>query len=160
MPTLDGRYVAQMNHGRLLHDWDDPRVAEFVNGLEAVYAIAARSPGFVWMMPPEEMEAAQLDPQGVFCGDPRVASTLSVWETVEGLRAFVFNTLHGRFLSRGRLWFETPKAPNFVMWPSPPDHRPSMAEAMDRLQRLTQAGPGLEAFDWDWAAQHLERTSP
>ena len=154
MPPLSGQHIAQMNYGRLRYDWEDPRVADFVNGLDAVYAIAARSPGFVWMMSPEEMEAEQADPNGVFCGDPRIASTLTVWETVESLGAFVFSSLHGRFLRRGREWFETPEAPNFVMWPVAVAHRPTMVEAMARLRRLTEAGPGPCAFDWQWAAQN------
>ncbi|MBX2856257.1 MAG: DUF3291 domain-containing protein [Rhodobacteraceae bacterium] len=159
MPQLSGFNIAQMNYGRLLYDWEDPRVADFVNGLETVYAIAARSPGFVWMMPADDMEAEQLDPKGVFCGDPRIASTLTVWDTVESLRAFVYDTLHGRFLQRGREWFEAPETPNFVMWPVAPEHRPTMTEAMARLRRLTEAGPGPSAFDWKWAAQNSQRIS-
>lgn len=144
-------HFAEFNLGRLLHDWDDPRVAEFVEGLPVVYAIAERSPGFVWMMPPEEMEAAQLDPAGVFGGDPRIASTLSVWESVESLRAFVFATLHGRFLSRGGQWFERRRGPALVLWPVVPGHRPTISEAAARLRLLEERGASADAFDWAWA---------
>ena len=82
-------HIAQMNWGILRADWDDPSVAEFVENLDRVNRIAMRSPGFVWMMPEEEMDAAQNDAEGVFGGNPRTASTLSVWETPQALDHFV-----------------------------------------------------------------------
>ena len=43
-------HVAHMNYAILRHDWEDPRVAGFVDNLELVNAVAARSPGFVWRL--------------------------------------------------------------------------------------------------------------
>ncbi|WP_370282130.1 DUF3291 domain-containing protein [Pseudooceanicola sp.] len=43
------RHIAEFNIGILRHGWDDPRIADFVNGLDRVNALAHRSPGFVRM---------------------------------------------------------------------------------------------------------------
>jgi hypothetical protein len=40
-------HIAQLNVGRLLHPLDHPQIAEFVNGLDAINALAERSEGFV-----------------------------------------------------------------------------------------------------------------
>lgn len=155
-PTGDeARHIAEFNFGRLRHGWEDPRSADFVAGLDAVNAVAMRSPGFVWMLDGDAMDAVQRDPSGVFGGDPAIAATLSVWRSVAALRAFVHNTLHKRFFARGPEWFEPPAGPNFVMWPVPAGHRPSAAEAMARIDQLRDQGPGPSAFSWDWAAAHL-----
>ena len=109
--------VAEFNWGRLRYDWTDKRVQPFVEGLERVNRLAARSPGFIWRMPDDEMEAAQLGPP---LSDHRVASTLSVWRSAEDLHKFVFDTLHGSFLKRGPEWFEETDDPRYVLWPCRP----------------------------------------
>ena len=57
-------HVAQFNWGVLIDDWDTPTVAEFQDNLDRVNALAMRSPGYVWHMPSDEMEASQMDPDG------------------------------------------------------------------------------------------------
>jgi len=64
-----GHHLAEFNLGVLKYDWDDPRVADFANNLTLVNDIAQRSPGYVWHLPGDEMEAAQLDTFGL--GKPR-----------------------------------------------------------------------------------------
>lgn len=146
-------HVAHMNWGRLLHDWDDPRVAEFVDALDAVNALAERSPGFVWRLPDDAMEHEQLSADGAWGGDERIASTLSVWRDVGSLRHFVQDTLHGRFMARARLWFaphDPQTGPAYVLWHVDPGTRPGMAEARDRLAHLAAHGPTAHAFDFGW----------
>lgn len=145
-------HIASFNRGRLVADWDDPAVAGFTGNLDRVNALAERSAGFVWRMGTEEMEAAQMGP--ALGPDPRLASTLAVWESVEALQRFVFATLHGRFVARRHEWFEVSSGPAHVMWRIARGHRPSIAEAVERIGRLERDGAGPEAFDWTWAAEH------
>lgn len=156
--------VAEFNLGRLRYGWDDPRTAEFAEALDAVYAVAARSPGFVWMMPEPEMDAAQRDPNGPLGGDPLIASTLSVWRSVADLRAFTFDTLHGRYMARRGEWLR-PGESHLVLWRVDPAERPSVDEGVARLERLLADGPSAHAFGWrdaerfaPAAAPSLERT--
>lgn len=146
--TPNGHHLAEFNFGLLRHDWDDPRVAEFADGVEAVNAIAQRSPGFVWMLGEEDMDAAQNDPQGALGGNPRMASTLSVWETADALHAFVFQTVHKRYYDKGETWFARETGGNLVLWWVPIGHRPNVAEAMARFDHWRENGDSDHAFGW------------
>ncbi|GGL61948.1 DUF3291 domain-containing protein [Wenxinia marina] len=149
--------LAEFNRGILLHDWDDPRVAPFVNALAQVNLIAQRTPGFVWRLDDAAMERAQTDPASALGPDPRLASTLSVWTDAPALHHFVFRTLHRAFYVRGHEWFVAETAPRVVMWFVPEGHRPTPDEAADRYARLCRDGEGAEAFGWAWlrAEGHL-----
>lgn len=151
-------HIAQMNWGILRADWDDPAVAEFVDNLDRVNGVAMRSPGFVWMMPEDEMDAAQNDPDGVFGGNPRTASTMSVWETPEALDSFVHKTVHASFMARAAQWYLPQTARQYVIWPVPAGHRPSLGEAKDRLDHLSTNGPTPQAYDFPYLRSRLGRT--
>jgi len=147
-------HLAEFNIGTLKYEWDDPRVADFQNNLARVFALAERSPGYVWHLADAEMEAAQLDAEGVLGGNPRTASTLSVWEDLASLEAYVFKTVHKRFYNRRDEWYDADRqdwSARFVMWWVPPGHRPSIVEAVDRLQHLIDHGDSDHAFGWAFA---------
>lgn len=145
-------HLAEFNIGILKYDWEDPRVADFLNNLDRVYGIAARSPGYVWHLDGDEMEAAQIDAQGVLGGNARTASTLSVWETPEALEHFTFRTLHKQFYDRKAEWYDDAEqgwdGHRLVMWWVPVGHRPTIAEAVDRLEHLARHGETGHAFGW------------
>lgn len=143
-----GHHIASFNWGVLSYDWDDPRVADFANGLDAVNGLAARSDGFVWRLGDDDMEAAQLDPDGSLGGNPRLASTLSVWRDVPSLEHFVWNTLHKRFYDRKAEWYAPGQGPRLVLWWVPQGHRPTIAEAAARKALLETQGPSADAFGW------------
>ncbi|WP_299844248.1 DUF3291 domain-containing protein [uncultured Paracoccus sp.] len=143
-----GHHLAEFNLGVLKHDWADPRVKDFVDGLDRVNGIAQRSPGFVWMLSEDEMDAAQRDPDGALGGNPRTASTLSVWQDGASLERFVWNTVHKQFYDRKAEWYDAVDTPRLVMWWVPVGHRPTIAEAMQRLSQLAAQGDTPEAFGW------------
>lgn len=143
--------LAEFNIGTLRYDWDDPRIADFQNNLDRIYALARRAPGYIWHLDNDDMEAAQLDADGPLGGNPRTASTLSVWQDVASLHHFTFQTVHRQFYDRGGEWHVPRAAPNFVMWHVPEGHRPAISEATDRLAHLTAHGASAHAFDWAYA---------
>ena len=148
-----GAHLAEFNWGLLRHDWDDPRVAEFVDALDSVNAAASAAEGFVWRLPDEDMEAAQTDPSSPLGAHPLLASTLSVWTDAMRLARFVWGRVHGPYLKRGGLWFEPGDGPRLVMWHVAKGHRPSVAEAAERRERLEAEGEGPVAFGWDFLRQ-------
>lgn len=152
------RHLAEFNIGTLRYDWDDPRVADFQNNLDRVYGIAAQSPGYVWHLDGDAMEAAQLEAEGVLGGNPRTASTLSVWEDAESLAHFTWNTLHKQFVDRKAEWYDLAEqgwgGHRLVMWWVRPGHLPSVKEAVERLTYLADHGASDHAFGWD----HLKKT--
>ena len=156
--TSSETHIAQMNWGILKADWDDPSVAEFVDNLDRVNAVAMRSLGFVWMMPEEEMDAAQNDPNSIFGGNPRTASTMSVWESPEALDDFVHKTVHAKFMARADEWQIPQDVRTYVIWPIAKGHRPTLTEAKDRLDRLSEHGPSPEAYDFPYLRERLHGT--
>jgi Domain of unknown function (DUF3291) len=144
-----GTHLAQLNVGRLIAETDDPRVAEFMNALDGINGLGKRMPGFVWMMegsgePNTGNTETKID------GDPRFVANLTVWENVETLETFVFNTLHRRFYERRREWFEVMGEMHFVMWWVPAGHKPSLEEALERLEHLKNRGDSNHAFGWSY----------
>lgn len=140
-------HLAQLNIGRLVADTDSPRVAEFMAALDTVNGLAKRMPGFVWMMEGSG-EPGRGNTEVKIDGDPRFVSNLTVWESVEALERFVWGTIHKRFYERRAEWFEVMKDMHFVMWWAPAGHRPSLEEALERLERRKAQGDGDEAFGW------------
>ncbi len=146
-------HLAEFNLGILRHDWNDPRVQGFVDGLDLVNSVAMRSPGFVWMLGEDQMDAAQRDPEGPLGGNPRTASTLSVWEDVASLEHFVWNTVHRHFYERRAEWYDAVESLRFVMWWVPAGHRPDITEAMARFRHLQAHGDSDHAFGWRYLTE-------
>jgi heme-degrading monooxygenase HmoA len=140
--------IAHFNVARLLHPPGDPRVAEFTTNTLRVNAVAERCPGFLWRW---KDEASTVDGSGGYQAveaDPNLAISLSVWDSVEAFRFFVQQTVHGTFLRRREEWFAPWGGPNYVIWPCAPEAIPTAAEGWARLERLTNAGPSPEAYDF------------
>ena len=148
-------HLAQLNIGRLRYEVDDPRMADFTNNLALVNGLAERSTGFVWRYIDESGNSTATRPYA----DPRIAINLSVWENVEALERFVYLTLHQRFYGRRSEWFEHFDGQYFVMWWVPAGHRPSVEEAIARLDHLKQHGPSDHAFGWQGADVQLWKTA-
>lgn len=139
------RHLAQLNIARLKHDPDDPRVAEFMDNLDRVNAVAETMPGFVWRLADESGNATGIRA----FDDPRLIVNLSVWEDARSLERFVWQTVHTRFYSRKSAWFDPMPGPHLVMWWVPAGDRPDIGEAARRLELLRRDGPGPEVFGWE-----------
>ncbi|QGZ93842.1 DUF3291 domain-containing protein [Terricaulis silvestris] len=145
-------HVAELNIGRALYPLDDPRVAGFMNALDAINALAKRTPGFVWRMK-DESGAGATDIK--FTDNPQDIANLTVWENVEVLEHFVWNTAHKKIYNGKHSWFEAPKQAIFVMWPVEVGCFPTLAEALERLEHLRAHGSTDYAYGWDHLA-HLK----
>ena len=138
------RHLAQFNIARIRYPLDDPRMAEFVDNVARVNALAGEIEGFVWRLQDDSGHAMNM----TVYGDPTILPNLTLWESVESLERFVWQTLHGRFYRRREDWFRPIETP-LVMWWVPAGQRPTMDEGVARLERLKTHGPGEEAFGWE-----------
>lgn len=148
--------LAEFNFGTLKYPWDDPRLADFQDNLARVNALAQRSPGFIWMMPEDEMDRAQTDLLGPLAQRPNTASTLSVWTDAASLCHFVDQTLHSRFLARGAEWFAQGDRSHLVVWEIPPGARPSVAEGFAQWEALMTEGETETRFGGRTLRQRAE----
>jgi hypothetical protein len=150
-------HLAQLNIGRIRYEVDDPRMAGFVDNLAFVNGLAERSPGFVWRYTDESGNATSTRP---YDSDPMMAVNMSVWENVESLEKYVWQTVHKRFYGRRHEWFETMGERYFVMWWVPAGHLPTIGEAIERLEHLKKHGPSDHAFAWaDVASAELWKSA-
>ena len=122
----------------------DPRMADFYNNLDRVNAAAERMPGFVWRLKDESGNATDIP----WAGDATMAVNLTVWESVETLEKFVFQTVHRGIYARKHEFFDMPAEPTFVMWFVPAGHIPTLEEAKARLDHYRLHGAGEFAFGW------------
>jgi heme-degrading monooxygenase HmoA len=134
--------LAQLNVGIIRGPIDSPVMAEFVANLERINAVAESSPGFVWRLQTEAGDATLIRP----FEDANNLVNMSVWRDIESLNAYVYSSAHVEVMRRRREWFERMNVPFLVLWWVPKGHRPSIAEAIGRLELLRAKGPTTEAF--------------
>jgi hypothetical protein len=135
-------HLAQVNIARMKAPLDDPSMASFVARLAEINALADRSPGFVWRLQTEAGDATYLRPYD----DDRILFNLSVWETVDALKAYVYKTAHAELLRQRRDWFEHFAGSYVALWWVPQGHIPGIDEAKRRLVHLDEHGPSRFAF--------------
>jgi heme-degrading monooxygenase HmoA len=146
-------HLAELNIARLKHPIGDPRVAEFVDALDLVNGAGKRMPGFVWILEDEAGSATSFR----IDDDPQMIVNLTVWESAEHLKRFVFGVVHKHFYEKRALWFDAMEQQHMVFWHVEPGALPTLQEAMARLEHLRAHGPSEAAFGWAEAigpAQH------
>lgn len=135
-------HLAQINIARLLEPLDHPAIAEFVAGLDPINALAERSPGFVWRLKGDNNNATDYRP---FADDLLIVN-MSVWESVDALRAFAFGAEHVAYMKRRREWFAKFPTAYMALWWVPEGHTPTIEDAQTRLQALDEQGDTPFAF--------------
>ena len=138
---MSRHHLAQVNVARPLAPLDTPVLADFMAALAPVNARADAAPGFVWRLQTEDGDATALR-----IGDDRTLVNMSVWESLEALQQFVYQSAHIAPLRDRRQWFEPMEGPILALWWVPAGHIPTVAEAKERLDHLTVHGPTAHAF--------------
>lgn len=139
---MTGYHIAQINVGRTLYPMDDPGIADFVNQLDEINALADAAPGFVWRLQSDSGNATDI----VLTEDPQFIINMSVWASPESLFDYVYKTAHTKVMARRRQWFERPDSAYQCLWWIPAGHIPTPQEGLDRLAILDANGPGPDAF--------------
>ena len=117
-------------------------MADFVKWLDPINAIADAAPGFVWRLQTEEGNATSLR----VLGDEMMLINMSVWESVEALRAFVYKTQHREVFARRAEWFERLAEAYLALWWVPAGEVPTVADGEHRITHLRTHGPTPHAF--------------
>ena len=135
-------HLAQVNIARMNDALDSPVMAGFVARLDELNALADTAPGFVWRLQTGEGNATYLRPYD----DERIIFNLSVWESLEDLRAYVYRSAHVDVLRKRHEWFHAYEGAYLGLWWIPAGHQPSVDEAKQRLAHLAEHGPTPFAF--------------
>jgi hypothetical protein len=138
----DRFHIAQVNIALAKEPLESPLMAEFVAALDPVNALADRSPGFVWRLQTEDGNATSIRA----FDDDRIIVNMSVWKSVEHLRAYTYTTPHAELLKQRRDWFEKFDGIFLALWWVPVGHIPTVDEAKDRLASIAEHGATPFAF--------------
>lgn len=137
-------YIAEFNIARLKAPLDSPSMKEFVDFLAPVNRFAEESPGYIWrLVAPDGQSSTFLPPA---YEDEMIVTNLTVWQDIDSLRNFVFQTVHAYFLRSRFKWFDQIAEYRTVLWWIEPGHIPTVAEGKLRLEHLTEHGPTPSAF--------------
>jgi hypothetical protein len=135
--------LAQLNIGVIKGPMDSPLMADFAGNLDRINAVAEASPGFVWRLQTEAGDATAIRP---FDDNENMLVNMSVWRDVASLNSYVYSSAHVELMRRRREWFEPMREAFVVLWWVPRGHRPSVEEAIARLDTLRAHGPTAEAL--------------
>ena len=135
-------HIAQVNIARALEGMENESMSGFVARLDEINALADRSPGFVWRLQSEEDNEAALRE----FEEPMLVVNLSVWDSIDALRDFVYRSAHVELIRDREAWFGKLGEAHMALWWVPAGHIPSPREAKERLQHMRDHGPSQEAF--------------
>ena len=134
-------HLAQLNIAVPLAPVDSQQLKDFVDNLDPINALAECSPGFVWRLKDDSGNATSFRPFG-----DDILANMSVWESIDSLKQFVYDSGHVEFMRRRAEWFSRMKEAYTVLWWVPAGHLPDFGEAKERLDSLREKGPGEFAF--------------
>ncbi|MEV0903323.1 DUF3291 domain-containing protein [Streptomyces hokutonensis] len=156
--TVPAYELAQVNIGRLQFPLDSPELKDFVDALDPVNAVADAAEGFVWRLQSDSGNATDVP----VLGDDWLIINMSVWRDTNTLAAFMYQGRHRELLARRREWFERMREAMVALWWVPAGHRPTVAEAEERVLHLRAHGPTPYAFTlrMSFPPQGAEPTAP
>ena len=137
-------HLAELNIGRLKAPLDNPDMKEFTDFLAPVNKLAEDSPGFVWRLQDESGNSSSYVETPF--DDQEIIVNFSVWEDLESLKNFTFQTVHAYYLKNRAKWFHRMESHHMVLWWVPEGYIPSLDEAKQKLEFLEEHGSTPEAF--------------
>ena len=137
-------YIAQINIAHMRAPLTDPIMEDFVAQLPPINALADESPGFVWRLQSEDGDATSIK----VYDDDMIIINLTVWESVDALREYVYKSAHQGVLRDRKRWFAKFDGPYYALWWIPAGHIPSIEEGKERLDHLRAQGETAHAFSF------------
>ena len=137
-------HIAEFNISRLKAPLDSPSMKEFVDFLAPVNKFAEESHGFVWRLTAPDGQASSYLPPTY--EDPMIVTNLTVWEDIDSLKNFVYQTVHTYFLRGRKKWFDQVSEYSTVLWWVAAGQIPTIEEAKAKLVHLGLHGPTSTAF--------------
>lgn len=137
-------HLAQINIAKLLEPIDSLLLEDFVGDLDRINEIAEKSAGFVWRLKDDSGNATSINP----FDDASFIVNISVWETVEDLKYFVYNSGHMEVFRKRAKWFERMKTPHMALWWIKIDDYPTLEDGKNKLLELEKYGDTPSSFSF------------
>lgn len=134
--------LAQVNIAHMLAPLTDPIMADFINNLDRINALADEATGFVWRLQTEDGDATSLR---VFDNEMLIVN-MSVWESIDELFQYTYGSDHVDVFRRRRDWFDKLDQHHLALWWIPEGHIPTTEEAKEKLTHMDKYGATPAAF--------------
>lgn len=141
---IKSHHLSQVNISRMIAPLESPVMAEFVAKLDSINKLADNSPGFIWRLKTESNNATSIHAYD----DELILLNLSVWESIDALKQFVYRSQHGKVMRNRQKWFHKSEGHNMALWWITIGHIPTVDEAKKRLQHLNQYGESDYVFSF------------
>ena len=135
-------HLAQINVAVAKAEMDTEIMQGFVSRLDEINALADNAPGFVWRLQSAEGDSTSIR---VF-SEPLLLVNMSVWESVEELKHFVYKSFHVELIRDREAWFDKIGAAHQALWWIPEGHIPTIEEAIEKLEYIREHGASEVAF--------------
>ena len=136
--------LAQINVAQAVAEMDSAVMSGFVSRLDEINAMADAAPGFIWRLQSEDGDATSIN---VF-DDELMLINMSVWDSIESLKVFVYRTVHVELIQDREAWFGRMGTPHQALWWIPTGHIPTEQEGKDKLAHIQEHGPSQQAFSF------------
>jgi ribosomal protein S18 acetylase RimI-like enzyme len=144
------RHLAQLNIATLRQPIDHPATKDFADALGHVNGLGEQSPGFVWRLQSDGGDATDIQ----LFDDPMVIVNLTVWESLDALKAFAYRGTHRDFFRRRSEWFVDGRSRTALWWVDA-GTLPSTHDATRRLRFIDVFGVSPYAFEMGQAPTPL-----
>lgn len=142
-------HLAQVNLARTKAPFNHPMMAGLTSRIAEMNALAESSPGFIWRFTSESDGDNRLElfsDYFVPFDRERFFFNMSVWESVEALQHYAFETTHLELYRNRAAWMDSPSRAHAAIWWIHIGTTPTVVEAKRRLLELEQTGPTASAF--------------
>ena len=146
-------HLAQINIARLLAPLDDPQIAGFVAELDSINALADAASGFIWRLQSSSGNATDVP----YNDDPFVIVNMSMWDSIELLRNYVYTSRHIEVFRQRAKWFERMAKPHYCLWWVPAGQIPTVGGGRERLEHYQVHGATPYSF---WFHKHFPAPAP
>ena len=118
---------------------DDPIMKGFVDRIDELDALAQSWPGYIDQ--PTPTDEGSIYPENML--------VISIWESIEPLREFTYDSRHADALKSRAEWFHQSELPNYVLYWAPVGGVPTEVEIKRRFDYLYEHGATPFAFNFD-----------
>ena len=140
--TVDMYQIVQANYAQWKPEISESAVNEFISQISGVHEQAELSKGYIWRYVDDP------DPKYIdrLFGMNGLVFNMSVWESVEDLKAFTFKNLHNEVMRERAKWFAHLPFTTSIMWWVKQGHIPTAEEAQKKFEQIEAEGPSYEVF--------------
>jgi hypothetical protein len=141
-------HLAQANIARMRAIPGTSEMEGLVSRIDEMNRLAEASNGFVWRLKGSEIapDALSIFADYIPCGNDRLFYNMSVWESIEDLKNYAFNSRHSEMLRNRQIWIEQFERAHSVLWWIPAGHFPTIEDSLARLRTVDENGPTEYAF--------------